>query len=70
MAAVALANRVGSTFDAVVTGVTPNGTFVRILNPPAEGMLARGAQGADVGDRFPVTLLSTDPRRGYIDFGR
>jgi hypothetical protein len=33
-------------------------------------MLARGAQGADVGDRFPVTLLSTDPRRGYIDFGR
>jgi VacB/RNase II family 3'-5' exoribonuclease len=70
MAAVALANRVGSTFDAVVTGVTPNGTFVRILNPPAEGMLARGAQGADVGDRFPVKLLSTDPRRGYIDFGR
>jgi VacB/RNase II family 3'-5' exoribonuclease len=70
MAAVALANRIGSTFDAVVTGVTPNGTFVRILNPPAEGMLARGAQGADVGDRFPVKLLSTDPRRGYIDFGR
>jgi exoribonuclease-2 len=70
MAAVALANRIGSTFDAVVTGVTPNGTFVRTLNPPAEGMLARGAQGADVGDRFPVKLLSTDPRRGYIDFGR
>jgi exoribonuclease-2 len=70
MAAVALANRIGSTFDAVVTGVTPNGTFVRTLNPPAEGMLARGAQGADVGDRFPVKLLSTDPRRGFIDFGR
>jgi len=70
IAAVALANRIGSTFDAVVTGVTPNGTFVRILNPPAEGMLARGAQGADVGDRFPVKLLSTDPSRGYIDFGR
>src|SRR4029077_7159962 len=68
--AVALVNRIGSTFDAVVTGVTPNGTFVRILNPPAEGRLARGAQGADVGDRFPVKLLSTDPRRGYIDFGR
>lgn len=70
MAAVALASRIGSTFDAVVTGVTPKGTFVRILNPPAEGLLARGAQGADVGDRFPVKLLSTDPRRGYIDFGR
>ena len=70
IAAVALANRIGSTFDAVVTGVTPSGTFVRVLNPPAEGLLARGAQGADVGDRFPVKLLSTDPRRGYIDFGR
>lgn len=70
IAAVALANRIGSTFAAVVTGVTPKGTFVRILNPPAEGLLARGAQGADVGDRFPVKLLSTDPGRGYIDFGR
>jgi len=70
VAAAALHDRIGSTFPAVVTGVTPKGTFVRILNPPAEGMLVRGAQGIDVGDQIKVTLLSTDPKRGYIDFGR
>jgi exoribonuclease-2 len=70
IAAVVLSSRIGNTFSAVVTGVTPKGTFVRILNPPAEGLLARGEQGVDVGDRIQVKLLSTDPRRGYIDFGR
>ena len=70
VAAAALHDRIGSTFPAVVTGVTPKGTFVRILNPPVEGLLARGAQGVDVGDQIKVTLLDTDPKRGYIDFGR
>jgi len=58
----------GARFKRLVTGVTPKGTFVRILNPPAEGLL--GAQGVDVGERFRVKFLSTEPRRGYIDFGR
>ncbi|MGA7416148.1 MAG: RNB domain-containing ribonuclease [Bryobacteraceae bacterium] len=70
IAAVALQPRVSETFAAVVTGVTPKGVFVRISNPPAEGLLARGQQGVDVGDQLNVKLLSTDPRRGYLDFGR
>jgi VacB/RNase II family 3'-5' exoribonuclease len=70
IAAVALASRIGSTFPAVVTGVTPKGVFVRIFNPPAEGLLIRGEEGVDVGDQIQVKLLSTDPNRGYIDFGR
>ena len=69
IAAVALRNRIGETFRAVVTGVTPKGTFVRVLNPPAEGILMH-AQGVDVGDQLQVKLVSTDPRRGYIDFAR
>ncbi len=70
IAAVALQHRLGETFAAVVTGVTPKGVFVRISNPPAEGLLARGQQGVDVGDQLKVKLLSTDPQRGYLDFGR
>jgi VacB/RNase II family 3'-5' exoribonuclease len=70
MAAVALASRVGQKFAAVVTGVTPKGVFVRISEPPVEGRLMRGEQGVDVGDQIQVTLMSTDPQRGFIDFGR
>ena len=70
VAAVTLHDRIGNTFPAIVTGVAPKGTFVRILNPPADGMLVRGAEGVDVGDQIKVTLLNTDPKRGYIDFGR
>jgi len=68
IAAVALQPRIGDTFDAVVTGVTPKGVFVRVLRPPAEGLLVRGQQGLDVGDRLQVKLMMTDPRRGFIDF--
>ena len=70
IAAVALQHRIGDTFAAVVTGVTPKGVFVRVSNPPAEGILIRGQHGVDVGDQLQVKLVSTDPERGYLDFGR
>ena len=70
LAAAALQDRVGQSFSAVVTGVTPKGVFVRVLDPPVEGRLMRGEQGLDVGDRLRVSLLAADPRRGFIDFGR
>jgi exoribonuclease-2 len=70
IAAVAMSHRIGETFDAIVTGVTPKGTFVRVLKPHVEGLLARGQQGVDVGDRLRVTLVRTDVDRGYIDFAR
>jgi len=70
LAAVAMSHRIGETFDAIVTGVTPKGTFVRVLQPHAEGLLAQGAQGVDVGDKLRVKLTRTDVQRGYIDFVR
>ncbi|HZU25794.1 MAG TPA: RNB domain-containing ribonuclease [Bryobacteraceae bacterium] len=70
VAAVALQDRIGASFEAVVTGVTAKGVFVRVTNPPVEGMLVRGERGVDVGDQIRVTLEATDPRRGYIDFAR
>jgi exoribonuclease-2 len=69
LAAMALAKRIGEVFQGVITGVTPKGTFVRIWVPPAEGILNQ-PRGADVGDELRVRLVSTDPRRGYIDFAR
>jgi exoribonuclease-2 len=70
VAAVAYHNRRGESFKAIVTGVTPKGVFVRVVDPPIEGRLIRGEHGVDVGDPIRVTLLATDPRYGYIDFGR
>ncbi len=69
-AAVALHGRIGQSFPAVVTGVTPSGVFVRVLDPPVEGRLMRNSEGLDVGDQVRVTLINTDPQRGFIDFGR
>ena len=70
IAAVALQNRVGQKFNAIVTGVTPKGVFVRVMDPPVEGRMMRGEAGLDVGDRVRVTLLGTNPARCFIDFGR
>jgi VacB/RNase II family 3'-5' exoribonuclease len=70
LAAVAMERRIGAIFDAIVTGVTSHGTFVRVMQPHVEGLLAQGAQGADVGDKLRVKLIRTDAQRGYIDFAR
>jgi exoribonuclease-2 len=69
-AAILFSNRIGQRFKAIVTGNKPSGTYVRVVDPPVEGMLVRGAQGVDVGDEIEVELLSTNPKRGFIDFGR
>ena len=69
IAAVTMSSRIGQVFDAIVTGATPKGTFVRVLKPHVEGLLVHG-QGVDVGDKLRVKLISADPQRGYIDFVR
>jgi len=70
LAAIAMQHRIGEVFDAIVTGVTDHGTFVRVLQPHIEGLLAQGAQGLDVGDKLRAKLIRTDPQKGYIDFSR
>jgi exoribonuclease-2 len=70
LAAVALQHRIGEVFDAIVTGVTPHGTFVRVLQPHVEGLLAQGQRGLDVGDKLRAKLIRTDLEKGYIDFAR
>ena len=68
--ALLLASRIGEVFDAVVTGASQMGTWVRLRRPPVEGKLERGAQGLDVGEIVKVRLIHTDAERGFIDFAR
>ncbi len=67
-AALLLEARIGERFDAIVTGASSKGTWVRLLTVPVEGRLLHGFDGTDVGDRLRVQLLSVDVERGYIDF--
>lgn len=67
-AALLLADRIGDVFDAIVTGVNTDGTYVRLLSPPAEGRVMKGEAGMDVGERVRVRLTRTDAARGFIDF--
>jgi VacB/RNase II family 3'-5' exoribonuclease len=69
-AALLLESRIGERFDAIVTGASPKGTWVRLLSVPVEGRLIRGFDGVDVGDRIRVQLLEVDVQWGFIDFGR
>jgi VacB/RNase II family 3'-5' exoribonuclease len=69
-AAMLLESRVGERFDAIVTGASDKGTWVRLLHPTIEGRLVSGFGGIDVGHRLSVQLIRTDVERGYIDFKR
>ena len=68
VAAVWMHERIGEVFEAIVTGATVKGTYVRVLKPPVEGRVVRGEEGLDVGDHTRVRLIHTDPERGFIDF--
>ena len=68
VSAVWMHERIGDMFDAIVTGVSLKGTYVRVLKPPVEGRVVRGEHGLDVGDHTRVRLIGTDPERGFIDF--
>ena len=67
-AALLLESRIGEQFDSIVTGASEKGTWVRLFSVPVEGKLVHGSEGADVGDRIRVQLLSADVEKGFIDF--
>jgi VacB/RNase II family 3'-5' exoribonuclease len=69
-AAMLLQKRIGERFDAIVTGASEKGTYVRLLNVPAEGRVIQGNVGLKVGQRTSVQLKSVDVNNGFIDFQR
>ncbi|MFN0278063.1 MAG: RNB domain-containing ribonuclease [Pyrinomonadaceae bacterium] len=68
VAATVMQRHIGENFDAIVTGITPSGTFARILRPPVDGRIEQGEKGLNVGEKIKVKLLSADSRSGFIDF--
>jgi exoribonuclease-2 len=66
--AILLEHHIGTVYDAIVTGVNKDGTYVRLMSPPVEGRVMRGEHGMDVGERVRVKLIDTNPRRGFVDF--
>ena len=69
-AASMLATQIGTRYDAIVTGASAKGTWVRIFHPPVEGKVVHGAEGLDIGQRVHVKLVGTDVDKGFIDFVR
>jgi len=69
-AAMLLASRVGERFDAIVTGASAKGTYVRVFAPPVEGRLVQGSEGYKVGRKVRVELLGVNVKQGFIDFAR
>jgi exoribonuclease-2 len=69
-AAMLLVSRIGEQFDAICTGASEKGTWVRLLHPPVEGRLVDGFEGVDVSNRLRVQLVRADVEQGFIDFKR
>ena len=66
--ALLLGSSIGRQFDAVVTGASDKGIWVRVAHPQVEGKLEGTARGWRVGERLRVQLVHTDVERGFIDF--
>ncbi len=67
-AAVLLKDRIGDSFEGLITGAKDHGTYVRLISPPAEGRIVRGERGLYVGQKVSVRLIKTDPFNGFVDF--
>ncbi|RQO57332.1 ribonuclease II [Paucibacter sp. KBW04] len=67
-AALFLEPRIGEIFAALVTGRGEAGTWVRVLNPPVEGMLVGHAPEMRLGQRLNVRLVGCNIEKGFIDF--
>jgi len=67
-AAVLLSGRIGESFDAIVTGASDKGVYVRVITLPAEGRVMRGGKGLVIGHKVRVRLIGMNPYKGQIDF--
>ena len=69
-AALLLVTKIGQRFDAIITGASDKGTWVRVFSPPVEGRLVQGFDGYKVGRKLHVELVGVNVAKGFIDFVR
>ena len=68
--AMLMESRIGEVFDAIVSGASVKGTWIRLYHPHVEGKLVNGFSGLEVGHRLKARLIHTDIEEGFIDFER
>jgi len=69
-AAFYLQNRVGETFRGLITGSSPKGVYVRLLDFPAEGRVVQNLKHLRVGDKIEAKLMEVNLDQGHVDFQR
>ena len=68
--AMLLQSRIGEVFEAIVSGASSKGTWIRLFHPHVEGKLVIGFNGLKVGDKLKASLKHVDIGAGFIDFER
>ena len=68
--AILMESRIGEEFEAIVSGASPKGTWVRLIHPHLEGKLVGGSNGLQVGNKLKARLVHIDVESGFIDFER
>ena len=66
--AILLKSRIGEVFEAIVSGASPKGTWIRLFNPHVEGKLVKGFNGLKVGQKLKAHLTNINVELGFIDF--
>jgi VacB/RNase II family 3'-5' exoribonuclease len=68
--AILMKSRIGEIFDAIVSGASPKGTWIRLFHPHVEGKLISGYKGLKVGQKLKARLAQINIEAGFIDFER
>jgi VacB/RNase II family 3'-5' exoribonuclease len=66
--AILMESRIGEEFDAIVSGASSKGTWIRLFHPHVEGKLEKGFTGLKVGQKIKARLISINVENGFIDF--
>jgi len=68
--AMLMESRIGEVFEAIVSGASAKGTWIRLFHPHVEGKLVNGYRGLEVGHKIKARLVEINVEEGFIDFER